>query len=65
MRSFLARQGLVNEVIRYSSEHGLTEDELNAALLSLIRTSMKAGKKHEHTLCNGDGELLLLVQRFK
>ncbi|ANM45914.1 hypothetical protein HAZELMIKA_44 [Klebsiella phage vB_KaeD_HazelMika] len=65
MRNYSERQGLINEVIRYSAEHGLTEDQLNAALLSLINTSMRAGKKMEHTLCNQDGELILLVQRFK
>lgn len=64
MRNFSESQAVINAIISHCAETGTSEDGLNEALISLLHTSMKAGKKHEHTLCNNDGELLLLVQRF-
>ena len=64
MESYLESQVVIDAIIRCSSENGISEDGLNMALLSMLNSSMKAGRRDEHTLCNNEGELLLLVQRF-
>lgn len=60
--SFFVVQGLIDEIVRHCAENGLTEDELNQALMSMLNSSMRAGGRSEHTLSNDDGELLLLVK---
>ena len=64
MESYLESKVVIDAIIRCSSENGISEDGLNQALLSMLNSSMRAGRRDEHTLCNNEGELLLLVQRF-
>ena len=64
MTNYSECQVVIDAIIRCSSENGVSEDGLNMALLSMLNSSMKAGRRDEHTLCNNEGELLLLVQRF-
>lgn len=63
--NYLVAQGLIDTIIQACASGGVTEDELNFALMSMLNSSMRAGKKTEHTLSNNDGELLILVQRMK
>lgn len=62
--SYSESQVVIDAIIRCSSENGISEYGLNMALLSMLNSSMRAGCRDEHTLCNNEGELLLLVQRF-
>ena len=65
MMNFSVAQNLINAIIEACASQGVTEDELNYALLSLLNSSMRAGRKDEHTLCNDAGELLILAKRYK
>ena len=65
MRNYSEKQAVINAVIKHCAETGTSEEGLNSALLSLLNTSMRAGKRWEHQLCNGDGELLINVKRYK
>ena len=57
-------QTVINDIIRSCQVNQVTEDELNEALLSLLCSSMRAGFRDEHTLCNEDGELIVLVKLY-
>lgn len=63
--NYSVAQALINAIIKHCAENGVGEDELNHALISLLNSSMRAGRRSEHTLCNDDGELLLLVKKMK
>lgn len=58
-------QLLINEIIKGCQFHGVSEDELLIALMSMMYTAMKAGAAEEHQLANGDGECLINVKRYK
>lgn len=57
-------QTVINDIIRSCQANQVTEDELNEALLSILCSSMRAGFRDEHTLCNEDGELVMLVKLY-
>ena len=57
-------QTVINDIIRSCQVNQVAEDELNEALLSLLCSSMRAGFRDEHTLCNDDGELIMLVKLY-
>lgn len=57
-------QTVINDIIKSCQVNQVTEDELNEALLSILCSSMRAGFRDEHTLCNEDGELIMLVKLY-
>lgn len=65
MKNFSESQVVINAVMQSVSEAGIGCDALNVALLSILLSSMRADFKDEHTLCDADGELLIVVKRYK
>lgn len=65
MKNFSESQVVINAVIKTCADEEIGEGELNVALMSLLFTSMQCSHKDEHTLCDANGELLLVVKRYK
>lgn len=56
---------LIDQNVEFCARNGLSQDEMNTAILSLLLTIMRAEGSTGHNLADKDGVCVLSVTRYE